>query len=77
MKLMINDNLKAMIVYPSAVLGINDFKPSAIGREIKRTFKRRVCFYFHGGYNFVDVSDVAEALMQGITKTQRFLYHQQ
>ena len=61
-------DLKAMIVYPSAVLGINDFKPSAIGKEIKKTFKRRVCFYFHGGYNFVDVSDVAEVLMQGITK---------
>ncbi|MDD3712285.1 MAG: NAD-dependent epimerase/dehydratase family protein [Candidatus Izemoplasmatales bacterium] len=68
LNLMKNDNLKAMIVYPSAVLGINDFKPSAIGREIKRTFRRRICFYFHGGYNFVDVNDVAEVLMQGIAK---------
>jgi len=59
-------NLKCLILYPSAVIGINDFKPSAVGKEIKRCFKKRVCFYFHGGYNFVDVEDVANAIFNGV-----------
>ncbi|MDT8337080.1 MAG: NAD-dependent epimerase/dehydratase family protein, partial [Candidatus Izemoplasmatales bacterium] len=61
-----NENkIKALILYPTAVLGINDFKPSAIGKEIKRTFKRTICVYFHGGYNFVDVRDVTKAIING------------
>ena len=60
--------IKAMIVYPSAVIGINDFKPSAVGKEIKKCFKRKLCLYFHGGYNFIDVEDVAEAIINGIQK---------
>jgi dihydroflavonol-4-reductase len=59
------NKIKALILYPTAVLGINDFKPSAIGKEIKRTFKRPICVYFHGGYNFVDVKDVTKAIING------------
>lgn len=58
--------LKTLIIYPSAVIGINDFKPSAFAKEIKRCFKRRVCFYFHGGYNFIDVLDVCDAIISGM-----------
>lgn len=58
--------LKTLIIYPSAVIGINDFKPSALAKEIKRCFRRRVCFYFHGGYNFIDVLDVCDAIINGM-----------
>ena len=59
-----NENkLKAAIVYPSAVIGINDYKPSALGKEMQRALKRRICFYFHGGYNFVDVKDVVNSII--------------
>jgi dihydroflavonol-4-reductase len=67
LKLSKEQNLKCMIIYPSAVIGINDFKPSAVGKEIKRCFKRKVCFYFHGGYNFVDVENVALAIYNGMS----------
>jgi len=59
-----NENkLRSAIIYPSAVIGINDFKPSALGKEMQKALKRRVCFYFHGGYNFVDVKDVVNAII--------------
>lgn len=62
-----NENLlEAFIFYPSAVIGINDYKPSAVGKEIKRCFKRRIWFYFSGGYNFVDVQDLALSVTNGI-----------
>lgn len=60
------EKLKCLILYPSAVIGINDYKPSALGKEFKRALKRKVCFYFHGGYNFVDVEDVALSIIKGI-----------
>lgn len=60
------EKLKCLILYPSAVIGINDYKPSALGKEFKRALKRKVCFYFHGGYNFVDVEDVALSIVKGI-----------
>ena len=55
--------LNAMILYPSAVIGINDYKPSAAGREILNVMKHRVIFSLKGGYNFIDVTDVAKAIV--------------
>lgn len=66
LKLQKEQNLECLILYPSAVIGINDFKPSAVGKEIRRCFKKHICFYFHGGYNFVDVEDVATAILNGV-----------
>ena len=62
------NKLRALILYPSAVIGINDYKPSAIGKEILRASKRRVCFHFEGGYNFVDVLDVCETIIRSLEK---------
>ncbi len=59
--------LSSLILYPSAVIGINDYKPSPIGKEIQKCFKKRLCLYFQGGYNFIDVDDVTEAIIKGVT----------
>lgn len=59
-------NLRSLVLYPSAIIGINDYKPSPIGKEIKKCFKRRVCLYFQGGYNFIDVEDVTNAIISSI-----------
>jgi dihydroflavonol-4-reductase len=69
-----NKELSSFIIYPSAVIGINDFKPSALGKELKRTFRRRVCFYFHGGYNFIDVEDVALSIITGLKEKKSGSY---
>ncbi|MFO7969444.1 MAG: NAD-dependent epimerase/dehydratase family protein, partial [Candidatus Izemoplasmatales bacterium] len=60
------DNLKSFIIYPAAVIGINDYKPSPIGKEIKKCFSKRICLYFQGGYNFIDVKDVVYVIIKAI-----------
>lgn len=54
--------LNGVILYPSAVIGPYDFKPSKIGFELKKIIKNRILFSINGGYNFIDVRDVAKAI---------------
>ncbi|MDP3130137.1 MAG: NAD-dependent epimerase/dehydratase family protein, partial [Bacillota bacterium] len=61
-QLMSSRQLCGCILYPSAVIGVHDYKPSAAGREIVRAFKMKIAFYIKGGYNFIDVRDVARAI---------------
>jgi len=56
------NGLNAIILYPSAVIGPHDYKPSAAGKEMMRVAKSRVAFSLKGGYNFIDVRDVAKAV---------------
>lgn len=53
----------AAIILPSAVIGRNDFKPSAVGRVIADIVKGRAEFGIRGGYSFVDVRDVCSAAL--------------
>lgn len=59
---MMSKGLNAMILYPSAVIGPHDYKPSAAGKEILHVAKSRVLFSLKGGYNFIDVRDVAKSI---------------
>ena len=54
--------LNGIVLYPSAVIGIHDYKPSAVGREILHAIKHRCLFSLRGGYNFIDVEDVSRAI---------------
>lgn len=58
----INQGLNGIVLYPSAVIGIHDYKPSAAGREILYASTHKVLFLLKGGYNFIDVEDVARAI---------------
>jgi dihydroflavonol-4-reductase len=60
--------MDACILYPSAVIGINDFKPSAAGEEILSTMHKKFFFYIDGGYNFIDVTDVAQLTLLSINQ---------
>ena len=60
--LMKHQGLAGVIVYPSAVIGVHDYKPSAVGREIQRAMRDWVFAYIDGGYNFIDVEDVVKAI---------------
>lgn len=53
-----DNEFSAAIVLPSAVMGINDYKPSAVGKIILDCVNKRAEFGIRGGYNFVDVNDV-------------------
>ncbi|MDD3957688.1 MAG: NAD-dependent epimerase/dehydratase family protein [Candidatus Izemoplasmatales bacterium] len=61
-----NEGMNALILYPSAVIGVHDYKPSAAGVEIQKALTRRLLFYIKGGYNFIDVRDCAQAILNAI-----------
>jgi dihydroflavonol-4-reductase len=54
--------LEGAIVYPAAVIGPHDYKPSAAGKEIMKAYRKPILPYIKGGYNFIDVRDVAKAI---------------
>jgi dihydroflavonol-4-reductase len=57
------DSLDAVVVFPSGVVGPFDFKPSATGRLLMELARGRIKAWVDGGYNFVDVRDVAEGIV--------------
>jgi len=64
-----HEAMNAVILYPSAVIGVHDYKPSAAGIEMQKSLKRRIFFYIQGGYNFIDVTDCAKAIYACIEKS--------
>ncbi len=62
---LINDqHLYWAIVYPSAVIGVHDYKPSAAGLQVYKALKHPILPYIKGGYNFIDVRDTSMAIYQ-------------
>lgn len=57
-----NPDFTCSIILPSAVMGINDYKPSEIGRIILDCIKGKPELGMNGGYNFVNVKDVCCAI---------------
>ncbi len=55
----VNKGLDAVIVCPAGVIGPNDFAPSETGRVFVAYARGAVRFFVQGGYDFVDVRDVA------------------
>ncbi len=55
--------LNSLILYPTAVIGINDSKGSQAGQEIINATKKRVLPYVKGAYDFIDVLDIAKAII--------------
>lgn len=58
-----NLDFNAVMVLPTAVIGVNDYKPSAAGKIILDTLRGKAELGIKGGYNFVDVEDVANAIL--------------
>lgn len=56
--------LNALILYPTAVIGINDSKGSQAGQEIINATKKRILPYVKGAYDFIDVLDIAKAIIK-------------
>ncbi|MBP3619390.1 MAG: NAD-dependent epimerase/dehydratase family protein [Clostridia bacterium] len=57
-----NKDFNCAIAIPTAVIGINDYKPSAAGKILVNTLKGKMQAGMKGGYNFVDVEDVSNAI---------------
>lgn len=60
--------LNATVLYPSGVIGPYDYKISELGQVILDYMNHKLIAYVVGGYNFVDVRDVADATINAIEK---------
>ncbi len=59
--------LNAIIVSPTCFIGPYDFEPSLMGDVLHKFFKQKIIMYLSkGGFNFLDVRDVAKTLINTI-----------
>ncbi|KXX70630.1 NAD-dependent epimerase/dehydratase family protein [Flammeovirga sp. SJP92] len=65
-----NDNLDALIVAPTFMLGERDAGPSS-GVLLLYGSKHKITFYPPGGKSFVAVKEVAKAIIQSLTKGKK------
>ncbi len=56
----------AVVVNPAAVIGPEDRKPSLLGKALLMMARGRLPALIPGGYNWVDVRDVAEGALQAL-----------
>ncbi len=62
--------LETIVLNPTSIIGPRDYKPSLIGRSVVNLYHKKIPALISGGYDFVDVRDVAFAAMQAITKAR-------
>jgi dihydroflavonol-4-reductase len=55
----IDDGLDAVILHPSGIIGPHDYRPSRMGTVLLDLFHRRLPSLVQGGFDWVDVRDVA------------------
>ncbi len=60
--------LDTVIVCPTGVIGPNDYRRSELGQLILDCVEQKPQFYIDGAYDFVDVRDVADGLIQAAEK---------
>jgi dihydroflavonol-4-reductase len=64
----VKEGLDAVILNPTSVIGPLDFKPSLMGQVFVKLHDRTLPALVKGGYDFVDVRDVAHAAILAIEK---------
>ncbi|AII61566.1 SDR family oxidoreductase [Dehalococcoides mccartyi] len=62
--------LSGVIVCPSGVIGPYDYDPSEMGRVVVDYARGKMSAYVDGGYDFVDVRDVAIGMISAFEKGQ-------
>ena len=67
-----HQGLQAVMINPTSVMGPYDFYPSLLGQALISMYRRRLPFLMQGGYDFVDVRDVALATSRLINRFQAF-----
>ena len=64
----VRQGLDAVTVHPTGVLGPYDYRPSPTGELVIQCARGKLMAYVDGGYNFVDVRDVALGIIAAATK---------
>jgi dihydroflavonol-4-reductase len=62
------NGMKVVILNPTAIIGPYDFKPSLVGEFLIKTVNHQLPGIIEGGYDWVDVRDVAQAAIAAIEK---------
>jgi len=62
------DQFEVIVLNPTAVVGPIDHKPSLMGQLLLRMYQGKIPGLIPGGYNWVDVRDVAEAAVNAINQ---------
>ena len=68
---MIDQGLDAVIVNPTGVVGPYDFAPSRMGSVFLALFRRRLPALIDGGFDWVDVRDVASSMLAAEAQGRR------
>ena len=58
------NGLDSVIICPTGVIGPNDYRRSEIGQLVLDCVDQKTQFYVDGAYDFVDVRDVADGMIQ-------------
>ena len=74
-KIKTDADFNGAIAIPSAVIGVNDYKPSAVGKVVLGVIKDKMEFGIKGGYNFVSVCDVAKGIYLLSKSEKRDVYY--
>ena len=67
----IADGLDAVILNPTAIVGPYDFKPSFLGQAVLSFARGRIPMLIEGGFDWVDVRDVADAAVRAAQSAPR------
>ncbi|MCX8024687.1 MAG: SDR family oxidoreductase [Thermanaerothrix sp.] len=67
----IREGLDGVIVCPTGIIGPYDFLGSEMGGLVRQAMTQRLIFAVEGGFDFVDVRDVAQGLIQAAEKGKR------
>ena len=60
--------IDAIVVRPSSVIGLYDYKPSEIGKALLDFYNQKIPMLPPGGYNFIDVRDISNSIVTAIDK---------
>lgn len=63
-----NGQISGCIVRPSSIIGLYDYKPSEIGKALIDFYHRKIPMLPPGGYNFIDVRDMATSIIKALEK---------
>ena len=66
-----NENLNACIIMPSGIIGPYDFGNSHLTQLIKQVANNKLFATVKGGYDFVDVRDVADGIISACEKDNK------
>jgi dihydroflavonol-4-reductase len=62
------NGLHAVILSPTAIIGPQDPEPSLIGKAVIDLYNKKIPCLVPGGYDWVDVRDVARAAIEAMTR---------